>query len=215
MRCTPNLSRNWSDTVNMANYEHLFKEYEKLAARADQAFNAVQKEHEPCVKCEAGCSDCCHAVFGLFPIESMYLNHHFGDLNEAIKQQAFKQGEIADGELLDMQKQLEECGDDHAGMNRVMAQTRVRCPLLTDEHKCLIYDRRPVTCRVYGIPTRVGGQARACWKAGFESGKTYPVFDLDGVYRELYRLSGEALKLAGEEDPEKAGLLVSVSRAIK
>ncbi len=199
----------------MSDHERLFEEYEKLATGADRAFQKVQQEHDACVKCEAGCSDCCNAVFGIFPIEAMYLNRHFGDLGEEAKQQALKQGEIADRELLEMQKQLERCGDDQDGINRVMAGTRVRCPLLTEEQKCLIYDHRPVTCRAYGIPTRVGGKARACWKAGFESGKTYPVFDLDAMYRELYRLSGEALQMAGETDPEKAGLLVSISQAIK
>lgn len=199
----------------MSDHERLFQEYEKLSDRADLAFKKVQQEHETCVKCEVGCSDCCHAVFGIFPIEAIYLNRHFGALGEEFKERALKQGENADRELLEMQKQLEQCGDDHDKITRVMAQTRIRCPLLTEEKKCLIYNHRPLTCRVYGIPAGVGGKARACWKAGFESGKTYPVFDLDAVYRELYRLSGEALKLTGETNPEKAGLLVSVSQAIK
>lgn len=199
----------------MADYDDLFKEYEKLVARADRAFEEVREKHGSCIKCEVGCSDCCHAVFGLFPIEALYLNHHFGSLDEEIRAEALKLGDAADKELLRMQKQLEQCGDNRDKMNRLMAQARVRCPLLTGENKCVIYDRRPVTCRVYGIPTRIGGQARVCWKAGFEKGQSYPAFDLDGVYRELYRLSTEALRRAEREDPERAGLLVSASRAIK
>jgi hypothetical protein len=54
-----------------------------------------------------------------------------------------------------------------------------------------------------------------CGKAGFKSGKTYPIFDLDRAYQELYLLSGELLKEAGRRDPERASLLISVSRAIK
>jgi len=47
---------------------------------------------------------------------------------------------------------------------------------------------------VYGIPTKVQGKARVCWKAGFRKDERYPVFDLDGVYRSLYFLSTELLK---------------------
>jgi hypothetical protein len=68
---------------------------------------------------------------------------------------------------------------------------------------------------VYGIPTAIQGKAHVCGKAGFKSGKTYPIFDLDRAYQELYLLSGELLKEAGRSDPEKASLLISVSRVIK
>ncbi|MGE5841799.1 MAG: hypothetical protein ACM335_05945, partial [Deltaproteobacteria bacterium] len=70
-----------------------------------------------------------------------------------------------------------------------------------------------ITCRVYGIPTKVQGKARVCWKAEFKKDERYPVFDLDGTYRDLYLLSTELLKGAGE-DTGKASLLISVSKAI-
>ena len=53
-----------------------------------------------------------------------------------------------------------------------------------------------------------------CWKAGFKKDERYPVFDLDGVYRELFFLSAEILKSAGKDDSERASLLISVSKAI-
>ncbi|MCL2336873.1 MAG: YkgJ family cysteine cluster protein [Firmicutes bacterium] len=199
----------------MSDQERLFAAYEKLAAGADLAFAKVQQEHGSCVKCEVACSDCCHAVFGVFPIEAAYLNRYFGALPEELREQARQGLALADRELREMQKKLEACGDDRDASNLVMAETRVRCPLLTAEEKCLLYDRRPITCRVYGMPTQAGGKTRACWKAGFVSGQAYPVFDLDAMYRELYRLSGDMLALAGEEDQEKAGLLVSVAQALK
>ena len=199
----------------MADYADLFNEYEKILAGADRAFNEVSKEHGACIKCDVGCSDCCHAVFGLFPIEALYLNYHFGLLDEEARRESLKRGEAADKTVLEMQKQLEQCGDDQTKMNQLMARTRVRCPLLTEGDSCRMYQNRPVTCRVYGIPTRAGGQARVCWKAGFEKERSYPAFDLDKVYRELHRLSVEALRRAEQEDSDLAGLLVSVSQAIR
>ncbi len=199
----------------MNKYEDLFREYEKLLARADRAFEEMQRKYPRCITCKEGCSDCCHAVFGLFPIESLYINRRFNELDADTRKQAIKQGETADRELREMEKRLKQCdAGDHEEINQVMARTRVRCPLLGEDDKCLIYRYRPVTCRVYGIPTAIKGRARVCWKAGFERGQSYPVFNLDGIYRELYRLSGEALRRAGVNNPEGAGLLVSVSRAI-
>ena len=33
-----------------------------------------------------------------------------------------------------------------------IAATSVRCPLLDEENRCLLYDARPITCRLYGVP---------------------------------------------------------------
>jgi len=199
----------------MNNYEDLFREYEKLLTRADRAFEEMQRQYPQCVTCREGCSDCCHAVFGLFPIESLYINWRFNELDADTRKQAIKQGETADRELREMEKRLKQCdAGDHDEINRVMARPRVRCPLLGDDNMGLISRNPPITCRVYGIPTVIKGRARVCWKAGFERGQSYPVFNLDGIYRELYRLSGEVLRRAGVDDLEGAGLLVSVSRAI-
>ena len=95
-----------------------------------------------------------------------------------------------------------------------MGRERVRCPLLEDE-ACRLYDHRPITCRVYGIPTVIQGKARVCSRAGFRGGKTYPAFNLDAVQRELYALSRELLVRSGEPDAEKAALLISVSKALQ
>jgi hypothetical protein len=67
---------------------------------------------------------------------------------------------------------------------------------------------------VYGIPTTVHGKARVCGKSGFQAGESYRAFDLDGVYRSLYGLSLELLRDSGKEDPEKASLLISLSKVI-
>ena len=77
-----------------------------------------------------------------------------------------------------------------------------------------MYGHRPVTCRVYGMPTVVGGKPHACWKGNFLKGHQYPSFNLDAMYHELYGLSKEFLDRMGQPDPETAGLLLSVSKSI-
>ncbi|SFQ98451.1 YkgJ family cysteine cluster protein [Desulfoscipio geothermicus] len=199
----------------MTEFKDLFQEYELLAAKADQAFQEMQQEHGPCIKCDVRCSDCCNAVFGLFLIESAYLNKHFNALDEGSRREILARADKFEQEFLEMQKRLRELGDDSQKAAAAMARERIRCPLLNDEQKCSLYDHRPITCRVYGIPTIINGKIHACWKAGFEKGKAYPAFNLDGIYKELYRLSTKLLEKAGKNDAERASLLVSVASALK
>ncbi|MCL6559660.1 MAG: YkgJ family cysteine cluster protein, partial [Firmicutes bacterium] len=184
--------------------EDLFKAYEALAARADRAFSEINKEYESRVKCGIHCSDCCHSVFGLFLIESVYINYHFNKLDGKLRREAALRGDKSDQDLQELKEKLRIYKDDPEKQALAMARERVGCPLLNDEQKCMLYAHRPITCRVYGIPAVVNGKPRVCWKSGFEKGRSYPAFDLDGMYRELYRLSGKLLEKAGQKDVERA-----------
>ncbi len=196
-------------------FEDLFKEYELLAERADRAFLQARREYGDLVRCAEGCADCCHSVFGLFLIESAYIHYHFGRLGRKARREAAPRLDRADRELLEAEKRLSAYDHDPRLKALAMAGERVRCPLLDRRERCLLYARRPITCRVYGIPTVIDGKVRTCWKAGFEKGRTYPAFDLDGAYRELFGLSKRLLARAGAADTERASLLVSVSRSMK
>lgn len=191
----------------------LFRSYEGVADKAEAAFQEMQKTHGACIKCEPHCSDCCHAVFGLFLIEAGYLKEHFDKLSDEEKKAALLRCEQAEKSLERLQNMLREHEDDPQMQAYIMSRERIPCPLLNENQECVLYLHRPITCRVYGIPTKVQGKARVCWKAEFKQDERYPVFDLDGAYRELYLLSTELLKGAGE-DAGKASLLISVSKSI-
>lgn len=192
----------------------LFRSYELLVDKAEAAFQGMQKDHSSCIKCEPHCSDCCHAIFGLFLIEAGYLKEHLDELTNEEKRAALLRCEEAEKSLERLQKMLQAHEGDPQMQAYIMSRERIPCPLLNENQDCILYPYRPITCRVYGIPTKVQGKARVCWKAEFKKDERYPVFDLDGVYRDLYFLSTELLKSAGKDDPEKASLLFSVSKAI-
>ena len=196
-------------------FNDLFRAYEELAAVADKAFRRMEQEYGDKVKCEIHCTDCCHAVFGLFLIESVYLKYCFDKLDEDQKRAALLRADQADEDLAKLEEKLEMYRDDPQLQAYALARQRIRCPLLDDQQNCILYPYRPITCRVYGIPTVINGKARVCWKAGFEAGESYPTFNLDAVYGHLYRLSQELLEKAGQTDMERATFLVSVSKSIK
>ena len=192
----------------------LFRSYELLVEKADKAFQAMQKQHGICIECERHCSDCCHAVFGLFVIEGAYLKQSFEQLGGNERKAALMRCSEADKGLKRLEKMLQEFENDPQMQIYTMAKERVRCPLLDENEDCILYTHRPITCRVYGIPTRIQGKAHVCGKTGFKKGKSYPAFDLDGIYRDLYIMSQELLAHADKGDPEKASLMISVSKAI-
>jgi len=201
--------------LNRMKTKQLFRDYEYLVDEAEEAFHRVAEEHGDLIRCRLHCSDCCHAVFGLFLIEAAYLREHVEQLERHAMDALLARCEKADRDMEKLQKMLEAFEDDPRMQHYTLAKERVRCPLLDDEDECVLYHRRPITCRLYGIPTRIQGKARVCGETGFKDGEKYPVFDLDGMYQKLYVLSQELLEKAGQKDTEKASLLVSVSKAIR
>jgi Fe-S-cluster containining protein len=193
----------------------LFRDYEFLVDKAEKAYQKVAGEYPSCIRCERGCTDCCHAVFGLFHIEAAYIQFQFSALPLSIKAPALERCKETEKNLEALSRRLEEEREDPRKHVQALAIERVRCPLLDDKGDCILYSHRPMTCRIYGIPTYVQGKARVCGKAEFNQGKKYPVFDLDGTYRQLYHLSKELLGDSGCEDLERASLLISVAKTLK
>ncbi|MDQ1334505.1 MAG: hypothetical protein QG552_1455 [Thermodesulfobacteriota bacterium] len=196
-------------------FSYLFEPYDSIVSRADEAFQQIKEAFPECIGCEPRCADCCHAVFGLFLIEAAFLKRDFDQLDEEQRKAALKRGRDADLALEKLEGTLRSFKDDPQMMSYSLARARIRCPLLNDQNECVLYPYRPITCRVYGVPTRVRGVPRVCGKAGFKKGEEYPVFDLDGVHRELHQLSRELLERNGGKDPERASLLLSMSKVIK
>ncbi|MDY6971805.1 MAG: YkgJ family cysteine cluster protein [Thermodesulfobacteriota bacterium] len=196
-------------------FTYLFPPYDNLVSKADLAFQKIENEHPQCMKCKVRCSDCCHAVFGLFLIEAAFLKRDFDRLDEKVRREALLRSDRADRDLERLEKKLKTFDNDLQMKAYTLARERVRCPLLDDDNECILYPYRPITCRVYGIPTSIQGRARVCNKADFKKDEFYPTFDLDAAFRELYALSKELLKNMGGKDVERASLLISVSRAVR
>jgi Fe-S-cluster containining protein len=195
--------------------ETLFKKYQQLVVKGDAAFETTEQEYGSSIKCKVGCSDCCHAIFGLFLVEAAHIQKLFNRLDRKVRREALLRADKADIELQRVEERLQAFEDDPQMKSYALAKERVRCPLLDANNECVLYPHRPLTCRVYGIPTAIQGKARVCGKAAFKRGESYPTFDLDACYQELYKLSKDLLLMSGESNMEKASLLISVSKVLK
>ncbi len=200
--------------MDIQRFSYLFDPYDELVKEADYVFQQIKERYPECVKCKIYCSDCCYAIFGLFLIEAFFLKYDFENLDKEVKAKALKRAEQADKQLSNIQKRLEDFKDDPYMINYVLARGRIRCPLLSEDNRCILYPYRPITCRVYGIPILVRGTLRVCYKSGFKKGEKYTAYNLDKTHKELYSLSKELIKAAGSDDDSRASLMISVAKAI-
>ncbi|MCD6261671.1 MAG: YkgJ family cysteine cluster protein [Deltaproteobacteria bacterium] len=196
-------------------FTYLYEPYEDLVKKADEVFAEVKKQYPECVTCQPHCADCCHAVFGLFLIEAVFLRIFFDRLDDTEKEDVLSRAKLAEQQMEQLNKKLNLLKDDDEKMTYLMASEKIRCPLLNDSNECILYAHRPITCRVYGIPVAIQEKAHICPKAQFQKGQDYPFFNLDIVYRELYSLSKELLKQVESRDINDASLLVSVAHVVK
>jgi Fe-S-cluster containining protein len=199
-------------------FEPYFKKYRHLVEQVDAAFDKIQTAYDDCVNCKVGCADCCYALFDLSLVEALYIKNEFdvkisGELHEKIIERA----NDADRKVYRVKRQAHK--DQQAGKpeNEIfdwMSAQRVRCPLLNEKNQCELYESRPITCRLYGVPTVIGGKAHTCGLSGFKEGESYPTAKLDAVHQRLYDISSELAREIKSHYPKLAQMLVPLSMAL-
>lgn len=195
-----------------------FKKYEAIVARAEGVFEHMKNRFPQAVRCTPGCSDCCYALFDLTLIEALYLNHHFtqkftGEEKALLLEKANKTDRKTYKIKRRAYRSTQEGKDEEAVLKEI-ATERIRCPLLNEENLCMLYDHRPIACRVYGIPTAIGGKGHTCGLSGFKPGERYPTFNHDIIHSRLLALSSEFARAIDSSHGRMADILVPVSMAL-
>ncbi|MGD9823691.1 YkgJ family cysteine cluster protein [Desulfobacter sp.] len=195
-----------------------FVKYEAVVGMVDQVFDRVKKEFPKEVFCREKCSDCCYAIFDLTLIEALYLNHKFNETFSGNEKADFIAiADKTDRALAKMKrdayKKVKQ-GADQLEIVAKMSQERVRCPLLGENNLCRMYEYRPITCRVYGIPTSTAGASHICGRTNFVQGKPYPTLNMDKIYTQLQLLSAELVKEINSSNIRMHELLIPVSMAM-
>ena len=197
----------------------IFARYEALRHEADSLFARVRDQYPQCVACKEGCSDCCHALFDLSLVEAMYINQAFaehfpyGPERSAVLQRAADLDRQATRLKRDLYR-AEKDGEDPGVIMERAAQIKLRCPLLGQDDRCLLYAARPITCRVYGVPTAIAGQGHVCGFSAFAAGKAYPTIHLDKIQNRLEDLSLELAQTVQTRVTELHEVYVPLSMAL-
>jgi Fe-S-cluster containining protein len=197
----------------------VFKKYEALVDQVDGVFDQVRQQYPDCVTCKLGCADCCHAIFDLSLVEALYINRRFLEkISGQRKIDIIEDANVTDRNLDRMKrkafKSVEAGKKTEEQVLLEMAAERVRCPLLNKENRCDLYDHRPITCRIYGIPTSIAGRGHTCGFSGFKEGDAYPTVNLDAVHAKLLALSQEIVTVLESKHVKMGDVLMPLSMAL-
>jgi Fe-S-cluster containining protein len=195
-----------------------FEKYEELVVAAEKAFNRVKNDHADCVKCKVGCADCCHALFDLTLIEALYINHKFKAAYQGEKRgPLLERANRSDRKVYKIKKKahklLQEGRREEEILEWIAAET-ARCALLNDQDLCDQYEFRPITCRLYGVPTAIGGKGHTCGLSGFSKGEAYPTANLDRIQSALIALSKALVADMKSKYTTMGEMLVPLSMAL-
>ncbi len=169
--------------------------YLDLVGQAEALFQTVQRSHQNLMACRAGCDDCCHVYFKVSLIEAFVISGMFRqNLSNAAQERALARSEKAgplfhEAETLLLRPDSAEKGD----ILEIASKIRIPCPL-NEDHTCILYAHRPITCRLYGTPQKIGDRVVSCPKCGFSEGSRYITVDVNEIQRKLYEYSRELLK---------------------
>lgn len=200
-------------------FSPVFAKYEALRQSVDGLFEQISDGFKKEVKCAGGCSDCCHAIFDLSLVEAMYINQKFvenfgvGPERSGILELA----DQADRQAYKFKRQIFKDSKEGRDSNELIAQAarqRIRCPLLGEDDHCRMYEFRPMTCRIYGVPTGIGGKAHTCGKSAFLPGQEYPTVSMDAVNRRLMELSHEMTEMTPGAYSDLHNVFVPLSMAL-
>lgn len=183
-------------------------ELSRLLGGVEAVFREVSARHPDLVNCRPGCDDCCRAPFRVSLIEAALIRDSLDRLDDETRHRIIDRARAVAAQAVAIFTGL---GGDPARDALAVARQRVDCPLL-EEGRCLMYPVRPVTCRLYGLPTASGGESHTCPQSGFEPGQSYPTVDLDRLAAELDAISRH-LALATGTDPDRLAPL-TVAEAI-
>jgi Fe-S-cluster containining protein len=196
--------------------EHI-QRYVELACRADRLFELVQQRHGDLLRCKPGCDDCCSVFFQLSLIEAFYVSGMFWQmLGPSLRERALARAEQSGAvfqQAADMLSGMENA--DKEELSEAAAKLKIPCPLLED-NGCALYEHRPITCRLYGVPEKIGSKVVSCPHNGFRANCEYTTVDVNEIQEILYQYSREFLEdLIGRGPSVPPGPLFSMAQALR
>jgi Fe-S-cluster containining protein len=141
----------------LTNMEQLLTRYAELLAGVDRWFAGCAARYQEQIACARGCSHCCRGLFDITLLDAALLRSGFKllplDVRKVIAEKAAARiegirniwPEFGPPYLLNSHPEEE--------WDRVMPEDdETPCVLLGTDGLCLLYDYRPLTCRLHGLP---------------------------------------------------------------
>ncbi len=137
-------------TGSLQKYSHLLREI-------DVWFSHCQQLHPDMIVCAKGCSACCRGLFDITLLDAALLKTGFDRLSNEVKDKVSAKVK----ELLRVIQSIWPEFDHPFTLNHrseeamealMDSDNNTPCVLLDNDGRCLLYDYRPMTCRLHGLP---------------------------------------------------------------
>lgn len=138
-------------------FDDLLDRYGTLLAEVDGWFNECLQRHPEFIRCSAGCSECCRGLFDITMLDACYLRKGIDQLIQEQQRHLQNHAQRRLHQLTTLNSaftfpwtlnHLPESDWD----NLMPEEDETPCILLGEDGCCLVYQHRPMTCRLNGIP---------------------------------------------------------------
>lgn len=135
----------------------LLEGYGKLLDDVDVWFKRCADSYPGIISCSKGCSACCRGLFDITLLDGFYLKSGFDLLHESLKIELTNSASKRMAGLSQLNpafvnpwllNSIPE--DDWEAL--MPEEDETPCLLLSETGECLVYNHRPMTCRLNGIP---------------------------------------------------------------
>jgi Fe-S-cluster containining protein len=173
--------------------EQILKRQQALLGRVDAWFAASMRRYPEQISCRSGCSACCRSLFDITLLDAYNLKLGFRALpaeTRKIIEQKCRQ-RLSSMRLVwsDLDHPyLLNCYPEEEWQALIDAD-ETPCVLLGEDGRCLLYDSRPMTCRLHGIPQISGGEVtlESCCSLNFVGWEPLDFPGLEAPFDALFR----------------------------
>ena len=127
--------------------------YTRILNRADDFFRSVSESQPQNLQCGRGCSLCCYGLFEIGSGDVPLIAEGLAKLHPSRRKMIIRRSQ----EIVESSKHpdLRNCAPDEkdAFFERTASTP---CPNLDERGECMMYERRPLVCRTFGLPLRDG-----------------------------------------------------------
>jgi Fe-S-cluster containining protein len=125
-------------------------DYREIIERADAHFQEVARTQPAQLQCN-GCSLCCYGLFEIGSADIPVLAEGLSRLHPARRKAIIRRS--VDIIAATAHPNLREVSPQEKDAFFELTSS-TRCPNLSDDGRCLVYEHRPLVCRTFGVPLR-------------------------------------------------------------